>query len=62
MYKISFLELSDITANQVKLPYSTGLIWGYCKLNPLLEKNYSFDLQAHITEIICKEYKIEREK
>ena len=48
MYKISFLELSDITANQVKLPYSTGLIWGYCKLNPLLEKNYSFNMEDWI--------------
>ncbi len=39
MYKISFLELSDITANQVKLPYSTGLIWGYCRLNPTIKEN-----------------------
>ena len=45
MYKISFLELSDITANQVKLPYSTGLIWGYCRLNPTIKENFSLEME-----------------
>lgn len=45
MYKISFLELSDITANQVKLPYSTGLIWGYCRLNPTIKENFSLQME-----------------
>ena len=34
----------------------------YGKVSIPLEKNYSFDLQDHITEIICKEYKIKMEK
>ena len=25
------LELSEIYDNQVRLPYSTGVIWSYCK-------------------------------
>jgi len=45
MKKISFLELSDITANQVKLPYSTGLIWGYCRLNPIIKENFSLEME-----------------
>jgi len=45
MYKISFLELSDITANQVKLPYSTGLIWGHCRLNPTIVENFSLEME-----------------
>ena len=48
MYKIAFIELSDITANQVKLPYSTGLIWGHCRLNSIIKKNYSFEMKDWI--------------
>ncbi|SVE40910.1 uncharacterized protein METZ01_LOCUS493764, partial [marine metagenome] len=25
---------------QVRLPYSTGLIWSHCKTNKIIEKNY----------------------
>tara|TARA_Y100001973_G_C5207196_1_gene342453 strand:- start:2010 stop:3932 length:1923 start_codon:yes stop_codon:yes gene_type:complete len=48
MYKISFLEISDITANQVKLPYSTGLVWGYCRLNPTIKENFSLQMEDWI--------------
>lgn len=48
MYKISLLEISDITANQVKLPYSTGLIWGHCRLNKTIQKNFSFKMEDWI--------------
>lgn len=48
MYKIAFIEISDVYANQVKLPYSTGLIWGYCRLNSIIKKNYSFEIEDWI--------------
>ena len=33
-------EINDIIANQIKLPYSTGLIWSYCILNEEVKNNY----------------------
>ena len=33
-------EINDIIANQIKLPYSTGLIWSYCILNEEIKNNY----------------------
>ena len=44
MKKIAFLELSHIFANQVKLPYSTGCIWSYCRTIDEISNNFSFDL------------------
>ena len=33
-------ELSDIFANQVYLPYSSGVVWSYCKSKELVKDNY----------------------
>lgn len=41
MKNLYILELSDIYDNQVRLPYSTGLIWSYCKTIPQINKNYN---------------------
>ena len=40
MKNLYILELSDIYDNQVRLPYSTGLIWSYCKTFSIIEQNY----------------------
>ena len=44
MKRIAFLELSHIFTNQIKLPYSTGCIWSYCKTDDEITKKYSFDV------------------
>jgi len=44
MQRIGFLELSHIFTNQIKLPYSTGCIWSYCKTDDEITKKYSFDV------------------
>ena len=38
--QVYLFEISDITENQVKLPYSTGLIWGHCILDNAIKSNY----------------------
>ena len=38
--QVYLFEISDITENQVKLPYSTGLIWGYCAQDDTIKSNY----------------------
>ncbi len=43
MKKIGFLELSNVFANQAKLPYSTGCVWSYCIQNKLIADSISFD-------------------
>ena len=43
--RIAFLELSHVFANQIKLPYSTGCLWSYCRQNPTISSNFSFDVQ-----------------
>ena len=40
MRKVYLFEISDITENQIKLPYSTGLIWGHCILDNTIKSNY----------------------
>ena len=40
MRKVYLFEISDITENQIKLPYSTGLIWGQCILDNTIKSNY----------------------
>ena len=40
MKNIYLFELSDIFANQVYLPYSSGVVWSYLKNNPTIQKNY----------------------
>ncbi len=37
---IYLFELSDIFANQVYLPYSSGVIWSYIKNDPYIKENY----------------------
>ena len=34
-------EISDVLANQAKLPYSTGLIWSYCLEEKKISENYN---------------------
>ena len=40
---IYLFEINDVIANQMKLPYSTGLIWSYCIEEKLVEDNYALD-------------------
>ncbi len=42
--RIAFVELSHIFSNQIKLPYSTGCIWSYCRTDDEITNNYSFDV------------------
>lgn len=44
MKRIAFVELSHIFSNQIKLPYSTGCIWSYCRTDDEITNNYSFDV------------------
>lgn len=37
---IYLFELSDIFANQVYLPYSSGVVWSYCKSKKIVQDNY----------------------
>ena len=41
MKNIYILELSDKYNNQVRLPYSTGIIWSYCKSVKEIKDNYN---------------------
>ena len=43
MNNVYLFEINDIIANQMKLPYSTGLIWSYCILDEQVTKNYNLD-------------------
>ena len=43
MNNVLLFEINDIIANQMKLPYSTGLIWSYCILDEQVTKNYNLD-------------------
>ena len=40
MKNIYLFELSDVFANQVYLPYSSGVVWSYVKNNPYIKDNY----------------------
>ncbi len=40
MKNVYLFELSDIFANQVYLPYSSGVVWSYCKAKPEISENY----------------------
>ena len=48
MKRIAFVELSHIFSNQIKLPYSTGCIWSYCRTVKEITDNYSFDVHDWI--------------
>ena len=41
MKNVYLFEINDIIANQIKLPYSTGLIWSHCLLNEDIKSNYN---------------------
>ena len=38
--QVYLFEISDTYNGQVKLPYSTGLIWGHCILDNTIKSNY----------------------
>ena len=40
--QVYLFEISDTYNGQVKLPYSTGLIWGYCIVFELLTKMFVY--------------------
>ncbi len=40
MKNIYLFELSDVFADQVYLPYSSGVVWSYVKNNPYIKDNY----------------------
>ena len=40
MKNIYLFELSDVFANQVYLPYCSGVVWSYVKNNPYIKDNY----------------------
>ena len=40
MKNIYLFELSDVFANQVYLPYSSGVVWSYLKINKEINKQY----------------------
>ena len=42
--KLGFIELSHIFTNQIKLPYSTGCVWSYCRTDDEVAANYTFDI------------------
>ena len=43
MKNVYLFEINDVIANQMKLPYSTGLIWSYCIEDKIITDNYSLD-------------------
>jgi len=40
---VYLFEINDVIANQMKLPYSTGLIWAYCLEDESVKENYQLD-------------------
>lgn len=48
MMKIGFLEISPIFSNQIKIPYSTGVIWSHCITNDKIKKEISFNMDHWI--------------
>ena len=45
--RLAFVELTHIFNNQIKLPYSTGCIWSYCRTDKEISDNYSFDVNVN---------------
>ena len=46
--KIAFLEIAPAFSNQVKLPYSTSVIWSYCQTNSYIQQNFEVDIDDWI--------------
>ena len=40
MKRLYLVEISDVYANQIRLPYSTGVVWSYCTKDKTIEDNY----------------------
>ena len=40
---VYLFEINDVIANQIKLPYSTGIIWSHCILDKQITDNYKLD-------------------
>ena len=38
--RITFLEIAPVFSNQVKLPYSTGVIWSHCLTNQIIKETF----------------------
>ena len=51
MKNLYFLELNEVYDNQVRLPYSTGVIWSYCKTIDTIATNYNLSGWFY-----CKDY------
>lgn len=43
MNNLYLFEINDVLVGQVKLPYSTGLIWSNCLRNETISNNYKLD-------------------
>ena len=58
MKNIYLFELSDVFADQVYLPYSSGVVWSYVKNNPYIKDNYNlanwFFAREEVKDIIAK--------
>ena len=44
--RITFLEIAPVFSNQIKLPYSTGVIWSHCLTNQTIKE--SFELYSWV--------------
>ena len=55
---IYLFEINDVLTGQIKLPYSTGVIWSYCLLDEQVSKNYNLDgwfyYRQEIDDILSK--------
>lgn len=58
MKNVYLFELSDVFANQVYLPYSSGVVWSYCNAKPEVNENYRlkdwFYYRENLQEILNK--------
>ena len=41
MKNVYLFEINDVLTGQIKLPYSTGVIWSYCITDKQIESNYN---------------------
>ena len=55
---VYLFEINDVLTNQIKLPYSTGLLWSYCSTLDEINKNYQlselFWWRKETSEILVK--------
>ena len=55
---IYLFEINDVLTGQIKLPYSTGVIWSYCLLDEEINNNYNLDgwfyYRQEIDDIVSK--------